>query len=111
MRDDEDVGALQGGRVERALDVRGDREVALAQGRRGARERGVARVRRLDRLGHFRPDGPRLRMGLVEEHSRELGHVLRVRLLAADVVANCCNNMTLWTPSTIESLRFSSRTR
>ena len=69
MRDHQDIAATQRLGIERAGDVRGDREVALRQCRGGGCVRRVRGVRRLHLASDVGADRPGLAVGLVKQDS------------------------------------------
>ena len=92
--DDEDVGFAEG-LGERAVDVRGDGEVVRGERRGGASVGGVLGVGRLHARGLVGARGPRLAVGLVEEHSgsfwrHRIRHIPVQKLGPPEAAVNVC---------------------
>ena len=94
MGDDEDVGFAEG-LGERAVDVRCDGEVVRGERRGGAGVGGVLGVGRLHARGLVGARGPRLAVGLVEEHSgsvwrHRIRHIPVQKLGPPEAAVNVC---------------------
>jgi hypothetical protein len=84
--DDEHVDALERGRVERAGEVRRDRDIAPAKRLRRQEVRRILRMRRLHRVRDLGPDRPSLAVRLVEEDAGHRAACWHFRLLAPTVL-------------------------